>query len=143
MLDRKSQKIFLNIGRHSEAARKGAMKGLWDAGKFAQKEIKERIKDKSEKTGRIYRYKGRTHQASAPGEYPANRSGTTRKGVGFEVHSSDALEIGYRSQVKWGKFLEEGTRIMKPRPALDRTVQKNKVKMANIIGREIYKEIIK
>ena len=83
-LDSKSKTILVNMRLNNEKAIKGAQKGLWYAGKSLEKEVKDKIKDKSEKTGRYYKYKGRNIQASAAGEYPANRSGNLRKSIGFE-----------------------------------------------------------
>jgi HK97 gp10 family phage protein len=142
-IDSRSKRILRDLKRHPEKARKGSMKGLWAAGKFLQKETQKLIKDKSSKTGRTYKFKGKTHQASAAGEYPANRSGKLRKSVGFDVLDSEDMEFGYRDSVNYGKWLEDGTKKIKKRPALNRTVQDNKIKVLNIIGLEIEKEIIR
>jgi len=142
-LEAKSEKILRSLSMHGKRAKKGAMKGFWYAGKDIQKTIQERIKDKSAKTGRFYLYKGRRHQASAPGEYPANRSGTLRKSIGFEVKTSESLIVGSRGNIKYPTFLELGTKKMSKRSYLDRTVKEKAIQVLNTVGREIEKEIIR
>ncbi len=139
-IDRKSKIILINMSLNNNKAIIGAQKGLWYAGKQLQKEVKAKIKDKTGKSGKYYKYKGRQIQASAPGEYPANRSGNLRKSIGFEVKGQN-LEFGARTNAKYAKYLELGTRRMGKRPFLNRTVQKNKLEVANIVGREIEKEL--
>lgn len=78
------------------------------------------------KTGRIYVIKGSFHQASAPGEPPANLSGELAKHVGYIVSGHSEMEFGDKSQqgkAPYGMFLEFGTVKMKPRPHIRRTVQ--------------------
>lgn len=142
-LDSRSLRILKDMRSHPKKAKKGAMKGLWFAGKELEKDVKDKIKDRSTKTGRYYKYKGRRLRASAAGEYPANRSGNLRKSVGFDVLSSEDMEFGYRTSVDYGKYIEQGTKRMDKRPALDKTVQRKKIYILNIIGREIEKELSK
>jgi len=145
-LDLKSNQILKKMRQHPERAKKGARKGLLYAGRYLQNEARVKIKDKSSKTGRIYTYRGRTHQASAPGEYPANRSGNLVKNIEFQILSSEKLEFGAKNGAPYAISLELGNKTgnrMKPRPFLDKTVQNNKLKILNIIGKEIEKEIIR
>jgi len=132
--------ILSNMSLNNEKAIKGAQKGLWYAGKMLQKEVKDKIKDRTKKTGEYYKYKGRRIQASAPYEYPANRSGNLRSSIGFEVKGQD-LHFGARNNAKYAKFLELGTRKMKERPFLNRTMQAKKNEVENIVGKEIEKEL--
>ena len=69
------------------------------------------------KTGRFY---GK-HQASAPGEAPANRTGRLAKSADFIVRGTSQLEVGEKAP--YAKFLEEGTKKMEPRPHVARTRQ--------------------
>ncbi|MCK5602299.1 hypothetical protein KAR91_10530 [Candidatus Pacearchaeota archaeon] len=142
-IDRRSEQIVRNMRQHPERARKGSMKGLWFAGKALRKDLQSKIKDRSEKTGRYYLYKGRRLRASSPGEFPANRSGKLRKSVGFDVNNSEEMEFGYRDSVDYGKWLETKEPKRGGRAALKRIVEKNELKTLNIVGREIYKEIIR
>ncbi len=78
------------------------------------------------KTGRIYIIKGAFHQASAPGEPPANLSGELARHVGYIVSGHTQLEFGDKSQqgkAPYGMFLEHGTKKIKPRPHISRTVK--------------------
>lgn len=60
-----------------------------------------------------------SHQASAPGEPPASDTGRLLSSVGHRMRVEDVVreEIGYFG-VKYGTYLEHGTRRMAPRPAL-------------------------
>ena len=80
-----------------------------------------------DKTGRVYVRRDRSgrrrrHQASAPGETAANRSGRMRRNRGFQLSGSDQLEFGIRD-TPYAAFLERGTRRMRPRPSLGNTVR--------------------
>lgn len=57
------------------------------------------------KSGRIYNYRGRKHRASAPMEYPANRSGLLRRNTTFEV-SGLKLEAGTKN-VSYAPILQQ------------------------------------
>jgi len=96
-----------------------------------ERTIKQSIQ-KGPKTGRLYRRgsirrgsrRGRSgigtfHQASAPGEPPATDTGRLVSSI--SIRRSDAgltSSIGVQnvSSVKYARFLEFGTRRMKPRP---------------------------
>lgn len=78
------------------------------------------------KTGRIYIIKGAFHQASAPGEPPANLSGELARHIGYVVSGHKQMEFGDKSQqgkAPYGLFLEGGTKKMKPRKHISRTIQ--------------------
>lgn len=70
------------------------------------------------KTGRMYGM----HQASAPGEAPANKTGRLMNSISYSIHSTHELEIGASARSNKGapypRFLEEGTKKMAPRPYL-------------------------
>lgn len=78
-------------------------------------------------TGRIYRRRGVTHQASAPGEPPAVDTGLLRATVGHHVHVEPGVglvaDIGSGGNpavpgTKVAEYLELGTRYIEPRPFL-------------------------
>ena len=74
------------------------------------------------KTGRIYMFNGRPHQASAPGESPANRTGRLARSGDYKVRSYQEMVVGETAY--YAKWLEEGTydgRI-KARPHIIRAV---------------------
>ena len=80
----------------------GIQKALERAGKDLHATFNQEVLAKN-KTGRIYRYKGRKHQASAPGETPANRSGNYRKSSGSYVNLNNELIFG--ASAKYAELL--------------------------------------
>lgn len=101
---------------------KNFIKRTWqDVGVTLKKDLKSNMLEK--KSGRIYSINGRLHQASAPEERPANLSGRLRKGVGYRAYSWYKMEFGLRES--YAPFLEMGTRRMKARKPLRRTVEAN------------------
>ena len=112
------------IPKHDEMMRRGIRHAFYNIGKENTRYTREIIK-RGPKTGRLYHIPGRKrrHRASAPGEAPANLTGTLRKRVGFDVKGTDQMEFG--DQIFYGKFLEEGTKRMKPRPHLKKAVDHN------------------
>lgn len=116
---------YLRFDQHREDIYRGARRAFYDIGIQNVKYTREIIK-KGPKTGRLYRLPGRKrrHRASAPGEAPANRYGVLRKGVDFTVKGSDQMEFG--DTAPYGVHLELGTKRMKPRPHLSKSVQANK-----------------
>lgn len=117
--DKEIKKIMKDMPNLAPRAMKRA---LYDIGQDMYKEVRRLIKE-GPKTGKKYRVKGRTHTASAPGQPPANWTGKLRRSVGFNVRSTE-VEFGYKQD--YGKYLEEGTTKMKPRPGL-RITYKNKM----------------
>ncbi len=74
------------------------------------------------RTGRVYTLRGRKHQASAPGEVPANRTGKLVKSVRYEAAGHHTLKFG--EDAEYAGYLENGTHNkgggikMAPRPHL-------------------------
>lgn len=74
------------------------------------------------RTGRVYTFRGRKHQASAPGEVPANRTGRLAKSVRYEATGHHTLVFG--EDAEYAGYLEDGTHNrdgslrMAPRPHL-------------------------
>ncbi len=107
------------------AYQRGISKGFYFLGRFLVLKTKDAIKNPP-KTGRIYRLSGALkrragrsfHQASAPGEAPANLTGDLRRGVSSITVGCESLTFGYSSDTLYGRFLELGTRKMEPRPNL-------------------------
>ena len=108
---------FLVIKRSLFNTKEGLRRGLLDVAPEIEKEVIRRIKSPP-KTGRYYLIGGRIHQASAPGESPADLTGELADSVGSEVSSPTQLIIGDRAE--HGRWMELGTtdgRIA-PRPHL-------------------------
>ena len=59
------------------------------------------------------------YQASLPGQPPRKRTGTLQKSVTSQVTRGDGVvTIRVGTKIPYGKFLEMGTRAMRPRPWL-------------------------
>ena len=117
-----SQKIIAQIQGHANITKNAVRKAFHDIGKQLQKTANDEILHGS-KTGRIYKIRGRRHQASAPGESWANLTGKARRSINFKVSGSDKLYFG--ASKKYVKFLELGTVNMESRPTLSASIEKN------------------
>ena len=75
------------------------------------------------KTGRIYtRYNPfRLHQASAPGQSPANDTGRLASSIEADVDTTQ-FNLTLSAGAPYARELEYGTRNMAPRPFLRRTL---------------------
>lgn len=79
--------------------------------------LAERMKAKilePPKTGRIYRRQGEEHQASAPGESPANWTAELAESVKAEMIGPTEAQVSVGAE--HGIYLEMGTRHIAPRP---------------------------
>lgn len=139
-LDPKSQKAFIHIENSGRAAKEGVRQAFYKLGKDLKATANKLILD-GPKTGRTYliRIGGRLkrHQASAPGEAPANLTGNLRKSIGFDVRGSESMEFGSRSGppaagispkqnvAAYSKYLEVGSSKIAPRPYLKPSIEEN------------------
>lgn len=138
--DRRNMRTFVTIDNATIRVRRGLRLGLIEIGDENSKHVKKLIR-KPPKSGRLYKFKGRRHQASAAGEAPANRSGRLARSVGFKTSGWSRCEFGDREL--YGKFLEHGTRRMQPRPHIVRTVEEKRRDNFNSIVQATGKEINK
>jgi hypothetical protein len=118
--DFKNRKTFGTIRKAGKRFHAGIRAGLHEIGVENRRHLRKLIRSKN-KTGRLYPFRGRLHQASAPGEAPANMTGSLANTAGFRVSGHYQCEFGDREE--YGKFLEEGTQKMKPRPHVARTAK--------------------
>ena len=127
----------LVIGKllRAEHETKRAMRQGWF--KVGDKLIKTASKEMQakNKTGRIYKYKGRKHRASAAGQSAANRSGHLRKSLGYKIKGHTQLEFGAKAD--YAAFLELGTYKMRPRPTLKNSIDVNEGNTATILQNEL------
>lgn len=79
------------------------------------------------KTGRVYRRGNVTHQASAPGEYPASDTGRLASNVRFELPQGGNMVGRVGTNIQYGAHLEFGTSRMAARPWLLPSFEKAKV----------------
>ena len=88
------------------------------------------------RSGRIYRIRGKSHQASAGGEFPAKLSGALAASVGFKT-TNKRLIIGENAD--YAAYLENGTSKMAARPHLRPSVERNVQKLRKLVEQEIIK----
>ena len=79
------------------------------------------------KSGRVYRRRSVTHQASAPGEAPANDTGRLARSIitSIEPGGQVAKITAGSSQVAYAVMLEFGTAKMLPRPFMHPAFKEN------------------
>lgn len=116
-VDKKSRRVTAEMNGMDERQRLRIKQALHDIGEDVKKETKRLIETGS-KTGRVYGFNGGLHQASAPGEAPANMTGKLAKSVNYRVRNQQEMAIGEKEH--YAIYLEDGTRKMAPRPHLDR-----------------------
>lgn len=135
--------VYIKIDNLNVQVAHGIRQGFFDVGRdLLNTASKEMLKGK--KTGNVYIIRGpsgrrRRHKASAPGETPANLTGTLRRSLGWKARGVTELEFGYgvsdsRAAAQQAPFyadwMEFGTPKgkIKPRPGLGnaiKAVQKN------------------
>jgi HK97 gp10 family phage protein len=137
-------RVFKITSRMTITSKTGMRQGLYKFGSLLRDDLRINILKKP-KSGKEYliRKGGRRfrHIASADGETPASITGKLRKSVEFKVNGANELRFGYDNSVEYGKYLEEGTRKMNPKPGLLNTINKNQVKGVNLIGNEVMKRM--
>lgn len=79
------------------------------------------------KSGRTYRRGNATHQASAPGQYPASDTGRLAGSVRFELPQPGSLTGRVGTSVAYGPMLEFGTSRMAARPWLMPSFERAKI----------------
>lgn len=98
---------------------------------------------KGQRSGRVYRkpYSKAKYRASAPGEAPARRTGNLRMHWNGQVKCTNTSKGGVNvvaeleSQESYAGHLENGTKHIKPRPFVDKIIEK-----ATPVIKEIYSE---
>lgn len=111
-----------------EALRPGAEKAVFAAALYFEGAVKRTLT--GARSGRIYRIgrRGRTYQASAPGEPPASRTGALRQSIthtdpqwsGDNVWVEVGSNLPYAAILEYGGVSWNGARIL-PRPYLAST----------------------
>ena len=111
----KTKSVVANISKQHKLHKKAIKPALHEIGEIVLRENK-RLITTGKRTGRRYNIAGRTHIASAFGEPPANRTGRLVKSGSYRVASWNSMIVG--ESASYAKFLEQGTRFMKPRQHL-------------------------
>ena len=143
----KNAKVFNQIKRAPKSTMRGIRNGFLETRKDLVREARRLITEPP-KTGRIYlqRLKGRLvrHQASAPGEAPANFTGALRSSVGAEVSSGNQMEFGAGStSVEYARILELGGGNIAPRPYLIKSINNEEKNTRVNFDKAIEKELMK
>lgn len=121
------------LDRYDERIRRVVLKWLNAVGLLVVNKAKQSIL-KGPASGTIYRKYNprRDHRASAPGEAPASDTGTLARSVNLEVRER-LHEVDVGTDVKHGKHLELGTRLMSARPWLLPALHKMKNKFVPLL----------
>jgi hypothetical protein len=121
---------YSSLQRIERRTRDAIRSAFYNFGKDLKQESRRLIKEPP-KTGRIYvlRIGGKriVHQASAPGEAPANLTGKLRASVNYNVSRANEIRFGAGSEgdVEYAKTLELGDSRIKKRPYLLPSINKN------------------
>lgn len=115
--------VISKLGKLPLSMRVGIGKALATSVVQMDAYAKEKIQGGS-RSGRVYRRRSVTHQASAPGEYPKTDRGQLVGSLFFEV-AADRLSAIFGTNLIYGKYLEFGTSRMKARPWLRPTFKAN------------------
>lgn len=142
-IDKEKSKVFIVLANFPEMTNrfnKTLRLALYNAGVEINRET-VRLITSPPKTGRFYKYAGLWHQASAPGEAPANRSGNLVRSNYYKVQSSTRLEVGEKA--KYAGFLEDGTSKMAPRPHILKSIENKRRDIIRFIDQAIDKALPK
>lgn len=117
-----ASKINWHGDKVKQAVNSKAVQNIERACIFVENEVKKAIS--------IGSNKGAT--PSAPGEPPHKDTGRLRASISHQVDATN-LKGRVGTNVKYGKFLELGTKRMKKRPFLVPTVAKNQTRIRQIL----------
>jgi HK97 gp10 family phage protein len=93
-------------------------------------------------TGKIYKKKNKTHQASRPGQAPATDTGILKANIFADLAQNQlAARFGVKAGVKYARMLEYGTSKMKPRPFIRPAFKKFKDRINPAVIKAIRKAI--
>lgn len=123
----------------TDAVRQAALRGVIKGANVVRDEIL-RLIQQTPKTGLIYRRRGVTHQASAPGEPPASDTGNLVRNITIEVDAQH-LSATVTSNAEYADALEFGTIKMEPRPYMRVGLENKTEEIRAIIEEEIRQEI--
>jgi len=106
--------------------------------------VKKKLAAEPPRTGRIYIYKGREHQASAPGEPPAPMSGKLRQSIthtdvvwnGDEASAEVGSNRPYARRLEFGGVDSRGIRIL-PRPYFSATWIEEQDKIQGMLDKAV------
>lgn len=118
-----------DVTQLTEQAMRAVEATMKGAAMIVANDAKRRVQ-RGEKTGRIYVRRGIAHQASAPGQSPATDTG---KLVSSIVADAEGLTAYVEARAIYGKWLEYGTRHIKPRPFMVPAFEANRERIGDLI----------
>lgn len=123
----------------NEAMKLGIHSGMKEAGFLIFKTLTHGI-EYQKKEGKFYIRKGVRKQASAPGQYAGIVTGRYLRSADFSVGADNSLEYGFSPILAFkdankARWLELGTKNMKPRPALALATKARQADTFNILAR--------
>lgn len=119
-----------------ERIRRATMRGVYEGANLVRNEAITLILD-TPKTGRIYRRRGKEHQASAPGEAPASDVGTLVGRIRVDDSKINDLRVSVVASTAYAAYLEYGTQKMGPRPFMRPSLANKKKEIEAGINREV------
>lgn len=88
------------------------------------------------RSGKVYKRRGVTHQASAPSEFPKTDTGKLVKNIKTKMENPLEATVGSRAAAPHGYWLEFGTVKMTPRPWLAPSAEQEKQAISKFIDKK-------
>lgn len=133
-IDFRPQKLERDLSSFGKRLNRNLNLATQEAALLIQSKAKLNIQ-KGTRTGRLYRRGSITHRASAPGEFPKSDTGRLVSSI-YVDFTYQIARVG--SQLKYAKWLEDGTTKMAARPWLARTRDENRDQVKNIVLRALF-----
>ncbi len=147
-LDRKSKEVEISISQAIPRIERGLKRAMFDIGGAVSAYGKQLIEE-GERHGRFYG----SHQASAPGEPPANWTGKLANSFGYTVQGYNEMtfyndarsdkDAPYPLFLQGGTKNQDGSIRMEPRPFMDVSIEKTTGIAENYILQRTDEEIKK
>lgn len=123
-----------NVRKVNSAMESGVKKNVQNAAQLFIDELD--ITLRGDRSGKQYIVPGgsnRTYRASAPGEPPARPTGDLATSFTYVATSETRYLVG--SELKYGLYLEKGTKHMRPRPYFRRTYDEQRQRIKAVLSR--------
>ncbi len=135
MAVRNADRLIRQLSQLRLDARAGIGKALATSVVQMDAYAKEKIQGGG-RSGKTYRRRSITHQASAPGEFPKTDTGQLVASLYFRV-AADKLSAFFGTKLLYGSFLEFGTSRMRARPWLRPTLKANQDSIRERVGQAV------
>jgi hypothetical protein len=133
-----TNQVLIDVSKLQGTTERGLRNALNEIGAEGVKETVRLIKT-GKKTGRLYSFRGRPHQASAPGEAPANRSGRLASSTNYKTKNHQEMTLGQEED--YAGFLKVGRGKLKgPRDSLGKAVTNKAQDTVNTILESVKRE---